>query len=326
MSAPSAQDSGQQETYPLTPFGARLKEQREKRGITLEQISKSTKIGTRFLEALEEDHFERLPGGIFNKGFVRAYARAVGMNEDQAITEYLAATGGNQPKTDAVDEVPLPEPPPDVKRPRSAGFPWGTIATVLLILAFSFAVWGFFSRVTSTREKEPTPAPPSQASGTSPETLSPPQVPAQSVPTSQAQPSANPSRAGASSSAQTAPAPSVSQPANSSIAAPPTDSSFSTVARDIVLRIKARQDSSLSITVDGEVTSEQTLTASAEKTVRARNLIVIRAGNIGALDFEFKGKQLPPQGEVGEVKTLAFGPNGWQVLSKSPAQESPPQP
>lgn len=320
MSAPSAQDSGQQETYPLTPFGARLKEQREKRGITLDQISKSTKIGTRFLEALEEDHFERLPGGIFNKGFVRAYARAVGMNEDQAVTDYLAATGGNQPKTDAVDEVPLPEPPPEVKRPRSAGFPWGTIATVLLILAFSFAVWGFFSRVTSTREKEPTPAPQSQVSGTSPETLSSPQLPTQSVPTSQAQPSANPSGASASSSAQTAPAPTVSQPANSSLGAPPT------VARDIVLRIKAHQDSSLSITVDGEVTSEQTLSASTEKTVRARNLIVIRAGNIGALDFEFKGKQLPPQGEIGEVKTLAFGPNGWQVLSKSPAQESPPQP
>ncbi|MBV8051343.1 MAG: helix-turn-helix domain-containing protein, partial [Acidobacteriaceae bacterium] len=75
MSAPIAQEPGHDENPRVVLFGPRLKAQREKRGITLEQISKSTKIGTRFLEALEEDHFERLPGGIFNKGFVRAYAR-----------------------------------------------------------------------------------------------------------------------------------------------------------------------------------------------------------------------------------------------------------
>jgi len=58
----------------LPSFGEKLKQERVKRKITLEQISVSTKIGTRMLQALEEDKFSQLPGGIFNKGFVRAYS------------------------------------------------------------------------------------------------------------------------------------------------------------------------------------------------------------------------------------------------------------
>src|SRR6266478_10215104 len=63
----SRQESGRVES-----FGARLKKEREQRGVTLDDIALSTKIGKRFLSALEEEHFEQLPGGIFSKGFVRA--------------------------------------------------------------------------------------------------------------------------------------------------------------------------------------------------------------------------------------------------------------
>ena len=62
----------------LPSFGEKLRREREKRSITLDQISESTKIGTRMLQALEDDRFSQLPGGIFNKGFVRAYARHLG--------------------------------------------------------------------------------------------------------------------------------------------------------------------------------------------------------------------------------------------------------
>ena len=92
----------------MPSFGAKLKLEREKRAITLEQISTSTKIGTRMLQALEEEDFDRLPGGIFNKGFVRAYARHVGLDEDQAISDYLEASGQNVP--------PNPDPPSEVSR------------------------------------------------------------------------------------------------------------------------------------------------------------------------------------------------------------------
>ena len=73
----------------MPSFGEKLKLEREKRKITLEQISVSTKIGTRMLQALEEDRFNQLPGGIFNKGFVRAYSRFIGLDEDQVVADYL---------------------------------------------------------------------------------------------------------------------------------------------------------------------------------------------------------------------------------------------
>ena len=58
-----------------TPFGEHLKREREMRGVTLEEISAATRISTRFLEALENEHWEELPGGVFNRGFIRSVAR-----------------------------------------------------------------------------------------------------------------------------------------------------------------------------------------------------------------------------------------------------------
>ena len=81
----------------MDSLGTRFRQERERQKITLDDVATSTKIGTRMLKALEDDHFDQLPGGIFNKGFVRAYARHLGMDEEQAITDYLAATGASQP-------------------------------------------------------------------------------------------------------------------------------------------------------------------------------------------------------------------------------------
>jgi cytoskeletal protein RodZ len=75
----------------LGAFGEKLRKQREQQGISLDAISDTTKISTRMLRALEEEHFDQLPGGVFNKGFVRAYARQVGLNDEEAVADYLAA-------------------------------------------------------------------------------------------------------------------------------------------------------------------------------------------------------------------------------------------
>ena len=77
-------------------FGDKLKRERELRGVTLEEIAKATKIGTRALKALEDEHFEQLPGGIFNKGFVRAYAKFLGLDEEQMVADFMAAQGESQ--------------------------------------------------------------------------------------------------------------------------------------------------------------------------------------------------------------------------------------
>ena len=77
-------------------FGEKLRNQREQRGISLDSISTITKISPRMLRAIEDEHFDQLPGGVFNKGFVRAYARQVGLDEEEAVSDYLAALRESQ--------------------------------------------------------------------------------------------------------------------------------------------------------------------------------------------------------------------------------------
>jgi hypothetical protein len=91
-----------------------------------------------------------------------------------------------------------------------------------------------------------------------------------------------------------------------------------------VVLIKAREDSWLSVSVDGEVSTQGTLTAPAEKSIHATKEITIKAGNIGALDFAFNGKKLSAQGDYGEVKTLTFDANGLRPPASKPPEPTPP--
>lgn len=72
-------------------FGEQLRLAREARGISLREISEQTRISMRYLEAIESNDFKRLPGGIFNRSFIKAYARYIGYDEKQAIDAYTHA-------------------------------------------------------------------------------------------------------------------------------------------------------------------------------------------------------------------------------------------
>jgi cytoskeleton protein RodZ len=312
----------------VASFGAQLKQERERKGVTLEDISLTTKIGTRMLRALEEEHFDQLPGGIFNKGFIRAYARCLGMDEEQAVADYLVATGAApSAKKSEHDEAPILEPPSREENPATAGLPWGTFAVVLLIVALGFAAWGFYSRE-SEKEASDSAAPAQNATPANPPNTPPvggaeqsqsekEKKPAESVDSPPA-PTSKPIEPPAATAAepQPAPSPGVSPvPATSanSQPQPPVPSNA-----PLVLVVKAREDSWLSISVDGEIVTRALLTAPAQKSVRARNEIVIKAGNVGALDFEFNGQKLPTQGDYGEVKTLTFSATGLQLPPPKP--------
>ena len=69
-------------------IGEQLRLAREERGIPLREISDETRISIRYLEAIESGDFKRLPGGIFNRSFVRAYARCIGYDEKKAVEAY----------------------------------------------------------------------------------------------------------------------------------------------------------------------------------------------------------------------------------------------
>ncbi len=70
-------------------FGAKFRTARESKELSLDDISNVTKISARMLQAIEEEDFDQLPGGVFNKGFIRAYAKHLGLNSEDAINEYL---------------------------------------------------------------------------------------------------------------------------------------------------------------------------------------------------------------------------------------------
>lgn len=72
-------------------FGEGLRSAREERGIALDDIAVATRISVRNLSALESERFRELPGGIFNRGIVRAYARYVGLDEDATVTAFTSA-------------------------------------------------------------------------------------------------------------------------------------------------------------------------------------------------------------------------------------------
>jgi len=143
----------------MPSFGEQLKREREKRSITLDDISATTKISTRLLRALEEDHFEQLPGGIFNKGFVRAYAKSVGLDADQIVADYLVASGEDQPAPTPLPEAPLRREEVEVRDEKAWSVPWGTLAVVLLMVALGLALWRNRHREETTDQPAATPAP-----------------------------------------------------------------------------------------------------------------------------------------------------------------------
>ena len=71
-------------------FGARMKRLREERGIALRDIADTTKISVSALEALERNDISRLPGGIFSRGFIRAYAEQIGVDPEVTVREFIA--------------------------------------------------------------------------------------------------------------------------------------------------------------------------------------------------------------------------------------------
>jgi cytoskeleton protein RodZ len=310
-------------------FGDRLKKEREQRGITLDDISLTTKIGTRLLRALEEEKFDQLPGGIFNKGFVRAYARHVGIDEDQAVADYMSTVGENQSQA-LVDEQAAPKPPESTPKPlpeprihvvrearrsdSAADIPWGLLAILLLLIALAFASWSYYHREQRVdRNKTPEPAPMGDANvpgtpadipaglETSPEKLQPATM-ANAGSSVLVRPIQPPGSASASA-AQTVRQAAVLTPA-------PTvrPGSFTVL-------LKANEESEecwVSIAVDGNPPVEATLAVPYQKLIQANTEVVVKAGSVGALDFFFNGKRLPAQGDYGVVKTLTFRPDGLQ--------------
>jgi cytoskeletal protein RodZ len=151
-------------------FGERLKREREMREVTMDELSKSTRISNRFLQALENEDWERLPGGVFGHGFVRAIARYLGLDEESLLGEYDLARAEKLPPPAEKPEERIPSPPKWL--PAAVVF-----ALLLTVIGVFYAARYTFHRIaahsaakppTASTASSPAPSEPSPASASGP--------------------------------------------------------------------------------------------------------------------------------------------------------------
>jgi cytoskeletal protein RodZ len=119
----------------MASFGENLRRERELRGVSLRDMADATKISLRFLEALEKDRLDQLPGGLFPRAFVRQYAKHLGLDPEKAVAEYLFEHG----------QSGLPEkaaPPPA----RGRAVPRGLLLFVAVAVAGGVLTWKSMGR------------------------------------------------------------------------------------------------------------------------------------------------------------------------------------
>jgi cytoskeletal protein RodZ len=130
----------------MSNLGSRLKQAREARGIDLRELAAATKISVTALEALERNDYSRLPGGIFGRSFVRAYALAVDLDPDITVEEFVAAL--DESHRDAERNARKPEISADdrafLARQQRAIRQLQLAIAVVLILVAAAAIWWFW--------------------------------------------------------------------------------------------------------------------------------------------------------------------------------------
>ena len=290
-------------------FGERLRREREMRGISLDEIVATTKIGRRLLLALEEEQFELLPGGIFNKSYVRAYAKCVGIDEDAAVAEYLQAAQ---------------EPPPDTRviaqqhasihsnRPaQRSGFPVMPVLILLVVAAGGIGGWKVYQDHQKERQKREALSPPAQAAPPVASTST-----ASSMPSSSTTPPASLSTAPPTSGTSPAasPAPQSAAPLAVTTGAQPAASvpSATTAASDapFEVTVRPRDAAWVSIKSDGKYVVRGIIKPPDVKAVRATNQVVFFTGNAGAVEVAFNGKNVPLPAGANTEQVLVFDSRG----------------
>ncbi len=116
----------QPQSSELASFGDELRREREIRGISLKEIADSTKISKRFLEAIERNDHKTLPAPVFTRGFVREYARYLGLNAEEMVNRYnFAAVGDDRiEQSSHLERLTTPQAPPlPRKNPSVRGIP-----------------------------------------------------------------------------------------------------------------------------------------------------------------------------------------------------------
>src|SRR4051812_11903581 len=252
----------------MDDFGGKLRQARERRGISLRQIAASTKISAAALEALERNDISKLPGGIFSRAFVRSYAVEVGLDPDDTVNEFLDRFHQETPPTAAsvAAEVPEQEREFEEQRRKAALLVKGVIVAIPVLAVVAYFAWK--GRAASH----------AQATG----------------PAQQALP------APAESSA--APAPSSSLPAPADVALP------AAVPAQMTLDVHPTRPCWVSLTVDGKKVFARVVRPGEHESHVVATEAIVEVGNAGAFAFSVTGREGKPVGAEGQVKTVKLTP------------------
>jgi cytoskeletal protein RodZ len=133
-------------------FGTWLRRQREMREIDLHEIAERTKISLRYLQAMEQDRFELLPAPVFARGFLREYAKYVGLSPDEVVNYYLSALGGDEKDDDEGEPAP-------VRRRGGVASPWSYGVFLVLAVILLAAVIAYLAFYAESRRRDRLPQP-----------------------------------------------------------------------------------------------------------------------------------------------------------------------
>ena len=316
-------------------FGERLRRERELRGISLDEIAASTKIGTRLLRALEEEQFDLLPGGIFNKGYVRAYARHLGIDEEQAVADYLKAANERPPDVSLIARQNASARAGDSWLGTSnasyrGGFPMIPVLILVVVIVGAAGGWRLYQQ--QQRERRQSHATNSSQgliagqSGTAQMTTS--------------------NSSGNSAPGRTGPTPAVSPPENAGVSQVPhaevhtveaAESSPQQSAADSAsgtsvstgnagpegsapfeVTIRAKDRARVEIKSDGKVLVRGVMNATDVKTIHATRKVVFWTANAGDVELSFNGKNIPLNSGENDEQVLVFNSHG--LLQRPPTQ------
>lgn len=270
----------------MSEFGLHLKQARENRGISLRQIASATKIATGALEALERGDFSRLPGGIFSRAFVRAYADEVGLDPEETVRQYTELA--EAAAASSLNEVTSAEITDDdrmfLERQRMANL-WLKIIAITLLVALS-AAFGWW-RVSVARRRAPVvnvvtePAPPPPPVVTTPS------------------PAPTPVDAGTATGSE---ATTAAQPQATAAVTPPAP-------RTVAIQLRAEASCWVQVTADGKLLMSRNLTAGESQSFQADKKITVQFGNAGAITWTINGKPAAPLGAMGDVRKATITPD-----------------
>ncbi|MBP2687013.1 MAG: putative rane protein [Deltaproteobacteria bacterium] len=275
------------------PAGSSWKERREAMGKTIPQVSAELRIGNRYLAGIEEGNFRDFPERVFSTGFIRSYARYLSQDPGPVLAEYERSIGIHD-ESDMAAQLRFGW----VERERERGSRRATyaVAAGAVLLLGVILAW-----VTLRTEHRPLPPPPSAAVA-----LPSPPSTEKAAKTGDNATVAAPSAVDNMATPvllSTPSAPIPPEPASSVAAVGGTGP----LVGPFQLFLEATEQAWLMYSFDDGDPIEATLYAGDKISIQAKRLITLKLGNAGGVAGTLNGRRLPPFGERGEVRKIAFG-------------------